>query len=320
MTTSAWFCAGIVTVLLTGGIANVFGHSRRTGASNSDTLTVCGSQIDVQFRPGPLDPDRQEVIDWVRVSAESTATYFGKFPVPHTVVQIVLDAGERGVLGGTTWGSPYVHTRVNLGEHTSAEGFHQDWVMTHEFVHTAMPQLDDNHHWLEEGLATYVEPIARVQHGVLSEESVWADMIRDTPKGEPLSGDRGLDRTHTWARTYWGGAMFYLVADVRIRQQTNNRKGLQDAMQAMVASGQTIADDGTPEAIFALADKSVGVSVMFPLYRQVSEHAVPEDLNALWTALGVRSDGRGVVYNDQAPLASVRKAIFRPRPACGVSQ
>ena len=64
MTTSAWFCAGIVTVLLTGGIAKVFGHSKRTGASNSDTLTVCGSQIDVQFRPGPLDPDRQEVIDW----------------------------------------------------------------------------------------------------------------------------------------------------------------------------------------------------------------------------------------------------------------
>ncbi len=51
-------------MLLTGGIAKVFGHSKRTGASNSDTLTVCGSQIDVQFRPGPLDPDRQEVIDW----------------------------------------------------------------------------------------------------------------------------------------------------------------------------------------------------------------------------------------------------------------
>jgi len=184
-------------------------------------------------------------------------------------------------------------------------------------VHTAMPQLDDNHHWLEEGLATYVEPIARVQHGVLSEESVWTDMLRDMPKGKPLSGDRGLDRTHTWARTYWGGAMFYFVADVRIRQQTNNRKGLQDALQAVVASGQTIAIDATPEAVFAFADKSVGVSVMLPLYQQVSEHAVPEDLNALWTALGVRSDGSGVVYNDQAPLASVRKAIFRPIRSAG---
>ncbi len=185
------------------------------------------------------------------------------FPTPSS--KLFLMPANAGFWAVRPGGSPYVHTRVILGEHTSAEGFHQYRVMTHEFVHTAMPQLDDNHHWLEEGLATYVEPIARVQHGVLSEESVWADMIRDTPKGEPLSGDRGLDRTHTWARTYWGGAMFYLVADVRIRQQTNNRKGLQDAMQAMVASGQTVVNDGTPEAIFALADKSVGVSVLLPL-------------------------------------------------------
>lgn len=124
----------------------------------------------------------------------------------------------------------------------------------------------------------------------------------------------------TPGRAHTGAAMFYFVADVRIRQQTNNRKGLQDALQAVVASGQTIAIDATPEAVFAFADKSVGVSVMLPLYQQVSEHAVPEDLNALWTALGVRSDGSGVVYNDQAPLASVRKAIFRPHPVCGVSQ
>ena len=41
--------------------------------------------------------------------------------------------------------------------------------------------------------------------------------------GLPEPGDEGLDYTHTWGRTYWGGATFCLLADVRIRRETHNR-------------------------------------------------------------------------------------------------
>ena len=67
-----------------------------------------------------------------------------------------------------------------------------DWTMTHEFVHTAFPSLPDDNHWMEEGLATYIEPIARVQAGFLTPEKIWGDMVRDMSKGEPGPGDRGL--------------------------------------------------------------------------------------------------------------------------------
>lgn len=43
-------------------------------------------------------------------------------------------------------------------------------------------------------------------------------------QGLPQANDRSLDRTHTWARTYWGGALYCLVADVGIREQTDNRR------------------------------------------------------------------------------------------------
>ena len=73
---------------------------------------------------------------------------------------------------------------------------------------------------MEEGLATYIEPIARVQAGELPAKQIWRDMLDGMPKGEPQPGDKGLDRTHTWGRTYWGGALFCLVADVQIRVAT----------------------------------------------------------------------------------------------------
>ncbi len=104
----------------------------------------------------------------------------------------------------------------------------------------ALASLPDPQHWLEEGIATYVEPIARSQAGQLRPERVWADMLGGMGHGEPEAFDRGLDRTHTWGRTYWGGALFCLVADVEIRRQTNNTYGLQDALRAIVGAGGTI--------------------------------------------------------------------------------
>lgn len=88
--------------------------------------------------------------------------------------------------------------------------------------------------------ATYVEPIARVQVGQLTAEKIWRDMLQNMPKGLPAAGDQGLDNTHTWGRTYWGGALFYLQADVRIRERTGNRSGLQDALRAIVANGGNV--------------------------------------------------------------------------------
>ena len=56
----------------------------------------------------------------------------------------------------------------------------------------AFPSLPDDQHWMEEGLATYVEPIARVQTGELKPQQIWRDMVRDMHKGEPAEGDRDL--------------------------------------------------------------------------------------------------------------------------------
>ena len=109
--------------------------------------------------------------------------------------------------------------------------------MVHEMVHTALPDLDERYAWLSEGLAVYVEPIARVQAGDLTAAEIWQAMMRDMPKGLPQAGDQGLDNTDTWGRKYWGGAMFCLLADIEIRKRTNNRLGLQDAMRGVLAAG-----------------------------------------------------------------------------------
>jgi hypothetical protein len=131
-------------------------------------------------------------------------------------------------------------TRMRLDSAVTKADLEEDWKMTHELVHMALSSLPDESHWLEEGIATYVEPIARTQANQPPVKQVWAGMVRGMPQEEPRPGDKGLERTPSRGCTYWEVAMFCIVADFQIRKATGNRKGLQDALQAIVAAQGTI--------------------------------------------------------------------------------
>jgi predicted metalloprotease with PDZ domain len=130
------------------------------------------------------------------------------------------------------------------------------------------------------------------------------------PQGLPQSGDEGLDNTHTWGRTYWGGAIFCLMADISIRKQTKNRKGLRDALKGIVAAGGNIEASWPIERALAVGDKITGVEVLAPLYKEMASKADPVDLGSLWKELGVTREGNTAVFDDNAPLAAIRKSIL----------
>lgn len=287
----------------------------RAPVASSQTLTIGGATLQVDFGPGSFDLPAAQLLDWVRRAATAVTTYYGHFPVPRDRILIEPGPDRAGVFHGTTWGdvggSPSF-TRISVGQHTTAADLTSDWMMTHELVHTAFPSQEDDHHWIEEGLAVYVEPVARVQAGYLTPEQIWADMVRDMPKGNPQPGDQGLDRTPTWGRTYWGGAQFCLLADVTIREQTHNRYGLQDALRAIVNAGGTIDQNWPIEKAFATGDHATGTHVLEDQYARMANAPVAVDLDALWRKLGIIRIGEDQVrFDDSAPEAAIRKAITK---------
>jgi len=283
--------------------------------ASSRALHIGGSSIQVDFGPGTTDLPPDRILQWVENAAKSVAVYYGKFPVPRDRILVEFAAGERGVGHGTTWGGVGglpAFTRIRVGQHTTQQNLDDDWMMTHELIHTAFPSVDDEHHWIEEGLAVYVEPVARAQNGLLRPEKIWSDMARDMPQGNPQASDRGLDQTHTWGRTYWGGAQFCLLADVMIRKQTYNQKGLQQALRAIVAAGGTIDQDWPLKKALAIGDQATGTHVLTELYEQMRDTPKPVDLDTLWKELGVEQIPVGVRLNDSAQFANIRKAITLP--------
>jgi hypothetical protein len=138
------------------------------------------------------------------------------------------------------------------------------------------------------------------------------------PQGLPEPGDEGLDHTHTWGRTYWGGALFCLLADVEIHRQTHNRKGLGDALRAILDAGGNIREDWDVEKAFTTGDRATGVSILMPLYNKMKDRPYDVDLPAIWKELGIERDGNTVRFVDSAPLAATRNAITFGGPNASV--
>jgi hypothetical protein len=273
-------------------------------------LQIGGATIEVTFRPDQFDLPRQAMLDWVTTGARAVSGYFGRFPVPRASLEILMAAGRRGGrINGVTYADGEARSRLTVAQHVTVQDLERDWVLTHEMVHYGFPSMDEDHHWIEEGSATYIEPIARAAVGNLAATQVWGDMVRDMPQGLPAAGDRGLDHTHTWGRTYWGGALFCLLADVGIREKSHNKKGLVDALRAVNRAGGNIESDWPLERALEVGDKSTGGKVLMTLYGQMAARAMPVDLPDLWRQLGVRREGGQVTFDSGAPLAKVRAAI-----------
>jgi hypothetical protein len=288
--------------------------NRPNGATVTRSIDVAGGNIQVALESGKFDLSDEALIDWVTNSARAVAAYYGRFPVRQSVVLIRPQDGQ-GVDHGSadTDDKNSASIKVYVGRSSRQSDLAEDWVLTHEMVHFGFPSLIGEHSWMEEGMATYVEPIARARVGIIKPEDVWGDLVRNLPEGLPKEGDQGLDNTDEWGRIYWGGALFCLLADIEIRERTGNRRGLEDAFRGIVAAGGTIKADWEITRALRAGDKAVGAPVLVKLYNRMKDKPVDVDLVDLWRQLGVEMHGDKVTFNDNAPLAKIRRAILDNR-------
>ncbi len=289
----------------------VFTRVSAPASNMTSTLLMGGSKIDVTIESGEMKVSQAELMQWVKSAAEAVATYYGRYPVPHVRIQIIPVDGS-GIRHGQTFGYEGGLIKIRVGAQTPTAELGNDWMLTHEMVHLSFPSMADEHHWIEEGIAVYVEPIARIQAKQMNAEQMWADLVRDMPKGQPQTDDKGMDHTHTWGRTYWGGALFCFVADVEIRKQTHNQKGLQDALRGVLNAGGDITHDWELSEAFRIGDRATGTNVLSDLYTKWKNQAVKVDLASMWRDLGIAAEGKSVRVAEDAPLAAVRRGITEP--------
>ncbi|MFA6125165.1 MAG: hypothetical protein WC704_15230 [Sphingomonas sp.] len=275
-----------------------------------ERIAQAGGEIALVFADGAPGVDRERVRAWIGQAADAVTRYFGRFPVQHYGLLVIAQDGDS-VGHATTFGYAGSATRIHVGRSADTAAFARDWILTHEMLHAALPDLPRRALWLQEGNATYIEPIARARAGYLSEREVWRQSLVGMPKGEPGPDDDGMNGTKRWARLYWGGATFWLQAEVDIARASGGRHSLRDAMRAINRQSGGNHVDWTPEQLMAAGDAATGTNTLTRLYTRFAGQRVVTDLDSLFASLGIVDRDGDVVFDDAAPLAHLRRSLTR---------
>ena len=274
--------------------------------------------IDVERLPGrevevvsarSLPASRGAVARWLDTSTAAITDVLGRAPRGTLFVAPGTD-GMRGKTLGDGGGG----VLFRLGPRVDDRSLVEDWVAAHELVHLSFPALAPVHGWFGEGLATYVEPVARARAGLVGVERIWQDMVVGMPEGLPAPGEQGLDGARAWGRLYWGGALYFLLADLAIREESGGRSSLDTALRAIVSQSRGVEEHWEIERVLDVGDRATGLRVLSDLYARLGRSTERIDLDALWIRLGVRRAGDRVHLDAAAPLAAIRRAITERTP------
>ena len=274
-------------------------------AIGGGTAELALTVLDGAMQASPADLAR-----WVQDTGEAVAHYWGGFPVDRASIILVPIPGKRGLPFGRVIAVGGASVLILVGAEATARELYDEWVLVHEFTHLGSPYVRDTGAWLNEGLATYIEPIVRARAGWRSVASVWQEWLQNMPRGLEAMGKGGLAHARRGG-VYWGGALFMLQADIAIRQASANRLGLEDCVAAVLRQGGDVRTAWRTADMLRACDAAVGGRPLEDLARDHLDGGWPLDLAALWKSLGVALGPDGsVVTDDTAPLAAVRRAII----------
>jgi predicted metalloprotease with PDZ domain len=281
-----------------------FGDFRRVRAE------VPGAMLDVVLLGEPLAMGDAAAVGWVKSAAGCVAGLYGRFPVDATVFVVPARGGE-GVVFGRVFSLAGASVVLLFGADARPAAMHTDWVAVHELFHLSTPSFVGEAHWLEEGLATYYEPILRERAGWMTEAELWRHFAESMPRGLRKAGDPpALDDRDDIDSTYWGGALFAMVADVRIREATGGARSLDDVLRAALTQLGDATHAARLEDFVRVGDAATGTHVLADLVAHDAVAGEPIDLDGLWRALGVtETPGGGVALREDATEVAVRKGI-----------
>lgn len=250
-----------------------------------------------------------DIKSWIEDAAQVTVPLFGRFPVDRSTIFVVPARGESEVVFGKVLSLAGASVVLVVGDRMPSSARRSDWVLVHELFHLGFPTFRGEGRWLGEGLATYYEPILRARAGWTTEAEVFRQFARNMPRGQPASGaGAGLSARDDLDTIYWGGALFCLTADVRIREETRGTKSLDDLIRGLLARGGDATHVWTVKDVVRLGDETTGTSVLSDMYERYAARGERIDIDALMSSLGVAHDGRDA--DDTRPLAWIRRSII----------
>lgn len=171
---------------------------------------------------------------WIEESVKAVEDFVAPFDFDIDVHFRRSDSGQA-----VPWANTIRSRRQGLNFHVnpnaSAQALRDDWTAYHEVSHLLLPYLGRDHAWFSEGFASYMQ--FRVMHdaGVIDAAEMQARYrsridraksrfdMQDMPfvEAAPM-----LKAKRDYPTMYWGGAIYFLRVDTRLRAAGTSLRGV----------------------------------------------------------------------------------------------
>ena len=170
------------------------------------------------------------LMDWVAQTTEGLSTLTGPYPFDVHIRFHRIDGRSEPVPWANTTRGYRQGVNFHVDPRFSLERFLADWTAPHELSHLALPYLGRRYSWFAEGFASYMQYQVMHRMQALS----WDDVI-GRYRERMARAKRRYDLDHLtfsaaapklrasgrYPTMYWGGAILFLRADSRLRQESN---------------------------------------------------------------------------------------------------
>jgi hypothetical protein len=113
-------------------------------------------------------------------------------------------------------------------------------------------------------------------------------------------------------RVYWSGAWYFMAADIRLRQQSAGKLGLD---QALAKLNECCAEQSmSVPAMVQKLDELNRVILFEPLYDELRESMQVPDHEGIFSSLGIDIEAGQVSLQSKGPGAALRQQIYAGTP------
>lgn len=257
---------------------------------------------------------------WVTESARAVLSSHGDLPQPEPQILIVpVGRQSKPIVFGRVLRGGGIGLQFFVDQHRTLNEYRDDWIPTHEFSHLLLPYISREDAWLSEGLASYYQNVMRSRDQRLNESDAWTKLLEGFERGRKgTSPNRtlaeeasGMHQNRAYHRVYWSGAAMMLIADARLREQTNGQQSLDTALAGLSECCMQLGKVWYGHDIMSRLDKITDTKVFTNTYRRYTRSNKFPNVIPTLNRLGVHERRNGVRLDDDAKFAHLRQQIMR---------
>lgn len=289
------------------------------GRFKKETIQKGSSQIELVILNAKKPFNSDSLMPWIHKNLDALLMTYGEFPVSRLqLVLVPIGKGREPVPWGEAMhgGGDAVHLYID--QTRPIKEFMDDWVLIHELSHLLHPRFI-NASWLGEGIASYYQNVLRARSGMLTKQKAWQKLhegfqrgLQGTPANKTLHEvSSSMRKTRAFMRVYWSGAAISLLADYKLRKQSNNKQSLDSAMKSFKNCCLEFSRKWTSHEIMQKLDSLTNTDIFSTLNNQYLHSTKFPDLTEVYKEFGIYVKNNNVQLNSQARHISIREAIMQ---------